>query len=171
MTVHDAELVFMGTGTSAGVPVIGCSCPTCTSTDPRDRRLRCGACLRFTDPGGQPRVLLIDVPPDHREQSIRLGLTRCDGILITHAHVDHVFGLDEIRRYNTLMGEPIGVHAEPEVRDELHRIFRHIFASHRNVNTSYVADLFDVPLQPGGVFTMSSPEVATAISRFHKPAS
>jgi phosphoribosyl 1,2-cyclic phosphate phosphodiesterase len=154
MTVTDVELRFMGTGTSAGVPVIGCECATCTSSDPRDRRLRCGACLRFRDVEGADRVLLIDVPPDHREQSLRIGLKRCDGILVTHAHVDHVFGLDEVRRYNTLMGAPIGVHAEPSVRDELHRVFKHIFSSHRNVNTSYVADLFDVPLHPGVAFVL-----------------
>lgn len=149
MTVTDVELTFLGTGTSSGVPVIGCDCPTCRSEDPRDRRLRCGACLRFTDPDGHPRVLLIDIPPDHREQSLRDGIRRCDAILVTHAHVDHVFGLDEVRRYNTLMRSPITVHAEPEVRTELHRIYRHIFARHENVNQSYVADLIDAPLAPG----------------------
>lgn len=154
MTLRDVELVFLGTGTSAGVPVIGCDCPTCTSTDPRDRRLRCGGCLRFTDAEGNPRVVLIDIPPDHREQSLREGIRRCDGILVTHAHVDHVFGLDEVRRYNSLMDAPIGVYAEPSVKDELHRIFRHIYAQHRNVNTSYVANLFDVPIRPAAPFVL-----------------
>ena len=154
MTISDLELVFLGTGTSAGVPVIGCDCPTCTSTDPRDKRLRCGACIRFTDSGGDPRTILLDVPPDHREQSLRERILRCDGILITHAHVDHVFGLDEVRRYNSLMQAPIGVHAEPPVHEELHRIFRHIYAQHRNVNNSYVADLYDVSIRPGASFVL-----------------
>ena len=148
MSVQDVEFIFLGTGTSSGVPVIGCSCPTCTSSDPRDRRLRCGAAIRFTDPEGHPRILLIDVPPDHREQSLRHGLDRCDGIFITHAHVDHVYGLDEVRRYNSLMRAPIAVHAEPEVAEALHRIFQHIYARQDNANDSFVADLFDVVLEP-----------------------
>ena len=148
MTVRDVEFIFLGTGTSSGVPVIGCSCPTCTSTDPRDHRLRCGAAIRFTDPAGQPRTILIDVPPDHREQSLRHGLNRCDGLFVTHAHVDHVYGLDEVRRYNALMRAPIGVHAEPEVTEALHRIFQHIYARQNNRNDSFVADLFDVALEP-----------------------
>lgn len=154
MTIRDVELVFLGTGTSAGVPVIGCDCQTCTSSDPRDARLRCGACLRFTDGQGERREILIDVPPDHRQQALLHGIRRCDGIIITHAHVDHVFGLDEVRRYNTLMNAPIGVYAEPPVTEELHRIYRHIYAQHRNVNTSYVADLFDIPIRPGASFVL-----------------
>ena len=152
--VRDFRLEFLGTGTSAGIPCIGCSCPTCSSTDPRDTRLRCGAALRFLDPEGCPRTVLIDIPPDHRQQALRHGLDRCDGILITHAHVDHIFGLDEVRRYNTLMKAPIGIHAEPEVLECLHRIYPHIYAPHRNVNTSYVADLFDVALQPDRVIQL-----------------
>ena len=152
--VSDVELRFLGTGTSAGVPLIGCTCATCTSDDPRDARLRCGASLRFKDGQGEERVLLIDVPPDHRQQALRHGIERCDGVLVTHAHVDHVFGIDELRRYNTLMKAPIGIHAEPTVIEELHRIFRHIYAQHRNINTSYVADLFDVPIRPGAAFTL-----------------
>ena len=85
------------------------------SEDPRDRRTRCGACLRFTDPEGRPRVVLIDCPPDHREHALRLDLDRCDTILLTHAHVDHVFGLDDVRRYNAVQKSDIEVLAEPAV--------------------------------------------------------
>ena len=87
--------------------MIGCACAVCRSDDQRDRRLRCGACLRFVDPNGERRTILIDVPPDHREQSLRHGLDRCDAIVVTHDHVDHVWGLDEVRRYNVLMAAPI----------------------------------------------------------------
>ena len=152
--VSEVRVDFLGTGTSAGIPCIGCDCATCRSTDPRDTRLRCGAAIRFVDPQGQPRTLLIDIPPDHRQQALRHGLDRCDGILVTHAHVDHIFGLDEVRRYNTLMKAPIGIHAEAEVLEALHRIYPHIYAQHRNVNPSYVADLFDVVLTPGAAFVL-----------------
>ena len=96
--VSDVRLVLLGTGTSAGVPVIGCDCPTCTSDDPRDRRTRSGAALLFKDEGGHERVILLDCGPDHREHSLRLRLKRVDAILFTHDHVDHTFGLDDVRR-------------------------------------------------------------------------
>ena len=143
------EFIQCGTGTSAGVPVIGCDCDVCTSKDPRDRRTRCGACLRFRDSSGTKRVILIDVPPDHREHSLALGLTRCDLILLTHDHVDHVFGLDEVRRYNALMKQPIEVRAEEKTLTSIQGMFRHIFKKQENVNDSFVADLMPAPLVVG----------------------
>ena len=98
--------------------------------------------------------MLVDVPPDHREQSLRLGLERCDAILITHAHVDHIFGLDDVRLYNVRMRAPIAVHAEPTVIDDLFRVFRHIFERHRNANDSFVADLVPVAVRPGHAFDL-----------------
>ena len=106
-TARDVRMVLLGTGTSAGVPIIGCRCEVCTSTDPRDRRTRSGAALLWTDGSNHERVFLIDCPPDHREQSLRLGLMRLDGIFFTHDHVDHTFGLDDVRRYNAIMKSPI----------------------------------------------------------------
>ena len=147
--VRDARLVLLGTGTSAGVPIIGCSCEVCTSTDPRDRRTRSGAALLFRDASDHERVILIDCPPDHREQSLRLGLTRVDGIFFTHDHVDHTFGLDDVRRYNALMKAPIEVCCDARTRVFLERVFRHVFSRHENVNDSFVADLFVRTIAPG----------------------
>jgi phosphoribosyl 1,2-cyclic phosphate phosphodiesterase len=146
--VHDVQFIILGSGTSAGVPVIGCSCDVCTSSDPRDRRLRCSACLRFTDGAGRPRVILLDTSPDLREQALRERLDRCDAIVYTHHHVDHIFGLDEVRRFNALMNAPIDVYADEHTMEALHRVYRHIFDRDRNANDSFVATLIPHLIDP-----------------------
>lgn len=142
------RFTFLGTGTSAGVPLIGCSCAVCTSTDPRDRRLRTGACLQFTDPAGHDRTILIDTTPDLREQALRAGLTRCDAIVYTHNHVDHTFGLDEVRRFNAVQKSPIDIYAEAHTLNHLRRVYQHIFEAAHNVNQSFVATLIAHELNP-----------------------
>jgi phosphoribosyl 1,2-cyclic phosphate phosphodiesterase len=147
--VTDIRFTLLGTGTSSGIPVIACDCATCTSSDPRDRRTRVGAMLEFNDPEGNPRVILVDCPPDHREHALRHRIRRVDAILFTHAHVDHVFGLDDARLYNVTMQAPVHLYAERTVLDELTRIYDHIFRPHRNVNKSFVADVLTTVVEPG----------------------
>jgi len=147
--VTDIRFTLLGTGTSSGIPVIACECATCTSSDPRDRRTRVGAMLEFNDPEGNPRVILVDCPPDHREHALRHRIRRVDAILFTHAHVDHVFGLDDARLYNVTMQAPVHLYAERTVLDELTRIYDHIFRPHRNVNKSFVADVLTTVVEPG----------------------
>ena len=142
------RLTFLGTGTSSGVPVIACDCATCTSDDPRDQRLRTGACLQWTDPEGRERVVLFDTTPDLRAQALRHRLTRCDAIFYTHNHVDHTFGLDEVRRFNAVMQAPIDVFAEPHTMDELRRVYKHVFEREKNVNDSFVARLIPRLIRP-----------------------
>jgi len=139
--ITDFSFTFLGTGTSAGVPVMACSCEVCTSDDPRDKRLRPSACIQFVDATGQDRVVLIDTSPDLRQQSLRENLHRCDAILFTHNHVDHTFGLDEVRRFNAVMKQPIDIYAERHTLDHLHRVFQHVFEPHKNINDSFVATL------------------------------
>jgi phosphoribosyl 1,2-cyclic phosphate phosphodiesterase len=139
--IGEVELLVLGSGTSSGVPVIGCDCGTCTSDDPRDRRLRTSAAVRFRDARGGERLLLIDASPDLREQALRHRIRRCDAILFTHNHVDHVWGLDETRRFNVLMQEPITVHADQHTMESLFRVYQHIFRRETNVNDSFVASL------------------------------
>jgi len=146
--IRDVEIILLGTGTSAGVPVIGCDCDVCTSDDPRDHRLRCSACVRFTDRQGQQRVILIDTSPDLREQALRARLKRCDGIVYTHNHVDHTFGLDEVRRFNVLMNASIDVWADEHTMQSLLRIYTHIFQRDKNVNDSFVATLIPRLIRP-----------------------
>lgn len=147
--VTDVRFTLLGTGTSSGIPVIACDCATCTSDDPRDRRTRVGAMLEFNDPEGNPRVILVDCPPDHREHALRHHIRRVDAVLFTHAHVDHVFGLDDARLYNVTMQAPVHLYAERSVLDELTRIYDHIFRPHRNVNKSFVADVLTTVVEPG----------------------
>ncbi len=139
---------FLGTGTSAGVPTIGCDCHVCASTDPRDTRLRTSAVLRFTDEGGQRRVILLDAGPDLRQQALRASLDRLDAILFTHNHVDHTFGLDEVRRFNVTMNAPVDVYAEDHTLEHLRRVYKHIFDKRSNVQDSFIATLIAHRLEP-----------------------
>ncbi|MEM0914395.1 MAG: MBL fold metallo-hydrolase [Planctomycetota bacterium] len=143
------KLTFLGTGTSAGVPMIGCDCPVCLSADPRDRRDRSSVVVSYPDAAGTERVYLIDTTPDLRHQAIRAGMRRLDGVLITHSHADHIYGLDDLRRFNAVMDGPIDVWMEPRVRETVTRSFQHIFEPHKNVNDSWIAQLIPRPLVPG----------------------
>lgn len=146
--MNDLRFIFLGTGTSGGIPIIACDCPTCTSDDPRDTRTRQGAAVQWTDPRGNPRTVLIDATPDLRQQALRHDLHRCDAILFTHNHVDHIFGLDEVRRFNAVMHAPIDIYAEQPTMEALYRVYKHIFEKHGNVNDSFVATLIPHVLNP-----------------------
>ena len=98
MSAAAATVLVLGTGTSHGVPMIGCECDTCRSTDPRDSRSRASIYIQIK---GGPSVL-VDTTPDLRTQALTHGLKRVDAILYTHSHADHVMGLDEVRRFNAL---------------------------------------------------------------------
>ncbi len=141
------ELLFLGTGTSAGVPMIGCSCEVCRSDDPRDHRTRPSVLVRYADAEGGDRQVLVDTSPDLRVQAIRHGLERLDGVMFTHAHADHVLGIDDLRRFNAVMKAPLDVYAEPTVLERLASMFVYIFQPQRNVNPSFVAQLVGHPLE------------------------
>jgi len=115
------KLTFLGTGTSTGVPSIGCECETCLSEDPRDKRLRVSIIIEH---GGQS--LLVDTSSDFRQQALRFGLKRLDGVLITHCHADHIFGLDDIRPLNFRFGA-LGLYANERAWVDIRRIFKYIF--------------------------------------------
>ena len=118
------KLTFLGTGTSCGVPTIGCQCYTCTSPDVHDKRLRCSALIETR----QTR-LLIDCGPDFRQQIMPRPFRKIDGILITHAHYDHMGGMDDIRPY-CQFGE-INVYADPLARQGMLEMLPYCFAEHR----------------------------------------
>jgi len=136
------RLRFLGTGTSVGVPQIGCSCPVCTSSDPRDSRRRCGAYVTSGE-----TAFLIDTPPEMRLAVVEYGISRVEAVVLTHAHMDHVSGFDDVRRFNTIngtrvecdphapgangrpyriIGKPMTCYAMPETVEAMHRIFPYI---------------------------------------------
>lgn len=115
------KLTFLGTGTSTGVPSIGCDCETCTSDDPRDKRLRVSVVIEHSN-----HTVLVDTSSDFRQQALRYGLKRLDVVLITHCHADHIFGLDDIRPLNFRFGA-IGVYANERAWHDIRRIFKYIF--------------------------------------------
>jgi len=117
------RLTFLGTGTSFGVPVIGCSCAQCTSDDPRDQRSRHAALLSW----GDGRRLLVDTPPELRLQLVREGVDRLDAIWYTHMHADHVHGIDDLRIFSMRTGEAIPAFASAQTRSDLEERFAYIF--------------------------------------------
>lgn len=116
------KLTFLGTGTSFGVPVIGCRCATCTSDDPRDRRTRHAALLDTGD--GR---LLVDTPPELRLQLLRAGVSGIDAVWFTHQHADHVAGIDDLRIFSARRGSDVVAHLPREYEDDIRSRFSYIF--------------------------------------------
>lgn len=116
------KLTFLGTGTSFGIPVIGCSCPTCTSSDPRDRRTRHGALL-----GLREGRVLVDMPPELRLQLVREGVGLIDAVWLTHLHADHVHGADDLRVFRFRSRKDMPVYCPEGSRWELLRRFPYVF--------------------------------------------
>ena len=119
------KVIALGTGTSQGVPIIGCKCRTCLSGDPRDTRLRSALYVETTR-----TKIAIDIGPDFRQQFLTNNLETVDHILITHEHNDHVIGLDEVRPINFLQQKSIPIYAEERVAGEIRKRFHYAFAKH-----------------------------------------
>ncbi len=117
------EATFLGTGTSQGVPVIACDCEVCKSDDPRDKRLRSSLLLKIGE-----QHFVIDAGPDFRQQMLRENVENLRAILLTHEHVDHIFGLDDIRSFNWVQGHATDIYAESRVQEAIRRIFHYVFA-------------------------------------------
>ena len=130
----EGTLTFLGTGTSMGVPTLGCACDVCTSADPRDRRLRPSVLIRWNDPKNQSeRSVVIDTGPDFREQALRASVTHVDAVLYTHSHADHILGLDDLRPLSFKAFRetgPIPLYATPETTATLESIFSYTFSPH-----------------------------------------
>ncbi|MEO0560384.1 MAG: MBL fold metallo-hydrolase [Bacteroidota bacterium] len=119
-------VTLLGTGTSTGIPIIGCDCRTCTSDDPRDNRMRTSAHVVAHTEAGDVH-LQIDTGPDFRMQALRFGVTAVDALLVTHEHFDHIVGLDDLRPFFFRDRSPVPVFAQPSTARALHEMFRYVF--------------------------------------------
>ncbi len=126
------KITFLGTGTSTGVPAIGCDCPTCKSSDPRDKRLRSSVLLSYTG-----RNVLIDTTPDLRLQALNNNIRQLDAILFTHSHADHIFGLDDIRRFCLLQKGAIVCYASKRCAADIRRIFDYALVENAHLQSSF----------------------------------
>lgn len=144
------EIVLLGTGTSHGVPMIACDCPTCTSDDPRDRRTRTGVWIR-----DEARGVLIDTPPELRLQGLRFGVDRVDAVLFTHAHADHIMGLDDLRRFNWLQKSTIPCLGTADTLAVIRRTFDYAFDPTPTATYRPAIELVeidgDAPVEAGGI--------------------
>ncbi len=117
------KITLLGTGTSTGVPILGCKCHVCRSTDVRNKRLRAAALIE-TESG---KKILIDVPPDIRTQLLKSRIDSLDAVIITHDHADHTHGMDDLRPFGFITGKPIPVYTAPDAATDLRRKFKYIF--------------------------------------------
>jgi len=146
-TAGDRTLVFLGSGTSTGVPVLGCTCAVCRSTDPRNHRTRPSVLLKL--PAGN---LLIDTTPELRIQLLRERVGFVHAVAYTHHHVDHLFGLDEVRLFPRHIGGPVPVFCEPKVEETIRRVFSYAFAEGATRLGGGVPQLAFQPIAPGRAF-------------------
>ncbi len=140
-----ATLTVLGSGTSMGVPTIGCDCSVCRSPDPRDRRTRPSVMISYRDPHHNARHVLIDTTPDFREQALREKITQLDAVLYTHTHADHILGIDDLRplTYHHKPGK-LPLYALPHACDFIRTMFRYIFEAEYKFGGLPLVELYPI---------------------------
>ncbi len=154
------EFEILGSGTSHGIPVIGCGCPVCASPDPRDNRYRASGFLRTERNSG----VLIDAGPEFRLQALRAGISGLEALLVTHAHADHIHGLDDVRIFTHQRDLP--VYASPGVIEEIRERFAYVFKNTQEGGGKPRLEL--IPVEPGKPFAIGNTGIeATAVPILH----
>lgn len=161
MSYPDLRITFLGTGTSGGVPMIGCSCYVCTSANGKDKRLRSSILVQ-----SNTTTLVVDTTPDFRTQMLRENVKKLDAVIFTHPHKDHIAGLDDIKAYNYFQQKPMEVYANVLTQAALHREFYYIFTDDKypgipSVNLNTISDKIflvgDIPVTPILVYHLNMP--------------
>ena len=163
------KITFLGTGTSVGVPRIGCECAVCTSIDRRNKRMRCSILIEYFG-----RTVLVDTPPDLRTQALRYDVRSVDAVLFTHGHADHLHGLDDVRAYCFGRDEPIPVYGDRPTLDRITRVFDYAFDSAWAMAVPRLSlhliegdlDLFGLQVRPVPILHGRTPVLAFRIGRF-----
>ena len=136
-------ITFLGTGTSQGVPIIGCSCEVCSSTDERDKRLRTSALVTYDGVS-----ILIDAGPDFRQQMLREKISHLDAIILTHQHKDHTGGLDDVRALNYIEKCALPIYCEGRVEKSLRMEYSYVFAQHKYPGIPEFNIKYHIPIPP-----------------------
>src|SRR5271154_5053806 len=151
MAEEPISITVLGSGTSVGVPTIGCHCAVCNSDDPRDKRLRPSILVKYGGHG-----VLIDTTPDLRQQALRASIDRVDAILFTHSHADHIMGLDDVRPFNFRHRSRIPIYGAADTIDTIRRVYHYIFDERSHV--TFVPQL-DATVLDGAPFDLLGIEV------------
>jgi phosphoribosyl 1,2-cyclic phosphate phosphodiesterase len=164
------KITFLGTGTSSGVPMIGCSCEVCASADPKDKRLRSSILIE-----SDTTHIVVDTTPDFRYQMLRAGVTKLDAILFTHPHKDHIAGLDDVRAYNYFQQKPMELYANSLTEEAIKREFAYAFSDKKypgipslNLNTIGQEPFLvgDIPVIPILVWHLKMPVLGFRFGNF-----
>ena len=170
MSYPGITITFLGTGTSSGVPMIGCRCDVCTSADMKDKRLRSSILVRSST-----TTLVVDTTPDFRYQMLREDVKHLDAVIFTHPHKDHIAGLDDVRAYNFFLKKPMEVFANVLTQEALKREFSYVFAEknypgipkiHLNTINTDPFKVGDIPIVPIQVMHLKMPVLGFRFGKF-----
>lgn len=164
------KITFLGTGTSTGIPMIGCSCEVCISPDKKDKRLRSSILVE-----SESTTIVIDTTPDFRYQMMRANVKKLDAVLFTHPHKDHIAGLDDVRAYNYFQQKPMDVYANSLTEEALKREFAYVFSDKKypgipNLNLITIDEspfvIGDIPVTPVSVWHLKMPVLGFRFGKF-----